>query len=134
MEKDLPFEGTDMVQLEKIFSSILNSEITVEVDNENVEKKIFIALIEMLEPLTHQEEKVYELGVDLSSITREYNLVIDLLLKMHFGPETSLLIDWYLYDRKDRLGNVEPFTDHTGKDFTVDTPEDLYKLIQKISF
>ena len=134
MENDLPFEETSVEQLEKIFSTILKSNIQVELDEDNVEKKVFLALINMLEPLVTKEDKAYDLGFDLSSITKKYILVIDLLIKMHFGPETSVLIEWYLYNRIDRFGNVEPFTDHAGKEFTVETPEDLWKLIQKVGF
>ena len=69
MEKDLPFEETSVEHLEKIFSTILNSQIKVELDGDNVEKKLFISLIGMLEPLVTKEDKVYDLGFDLSSIT-----------------------------------------------------------------
>jgi hypothetical protein len=134
MENDLPFEETSVGQLENIFSTILNSNINVELDEDNVEKKLFLSLINLLEPIVTKEDKVYDLGFDLSSITKKYVLIIDLLIKMHFGPETALLIEWYLYNRIDRFGNVEPFTDHSGKEFTVDTPEDLWALIQKVGF
>ena len=42
MEKDSPFEETSVEQLENIFSTILNSKIQVELDEENVEKKLFL--------------------------------------------------------------------------------------------
>ena len=134
MENDLPFEETSVEQLEKIFSTILNSKIQVELDEENVEKKLFLHLITLLEPIVTKEDKAYDLGFDLSSITKKYIMVIDILIKMHFGPETYVHIEWYLYNRIDRFGNIEPFTDHAGKEFTVETPEDLWKLIQKVGF
>lgn len=134
MEKDSPFEETSVEQLENIFSTILNSKIQVELDEENVEKKLFLHLITLLEPIITKEDKVYDLGVDLSSVTKKYVEVVDLLIKMHFGPETAVLIEWYLYSRIDRFGNIEPFVDHAGNEFSVETPEDLWVLIQKISF
>ena len=134
MENDLPFEETSVEQLEKIFSTILKSNIQVELDEDNVEKKVFLALINMLEPLVTKEDKAYDLGFDLSSITKKYILIIDILIKMHFGPETAVLIEWYLYNRIDRFGNIEPFTDHAGNEFNVETPEDLWKLIPKVGF
>ena len=45
MENDLPFEETSVEQLEKIFSTILKSNIQVELDEDNVEKKVFLVLI-----------------------------------------------------------------------------------------
>ena len=45
MENDLPFEETSVEQLEKIFSTILKSNIQVELDEDNVEKKVFLALL-----------------------------------------------------------------------------------------
>ena len=99
-----------------------------------VEKKLFLHLINLLEPIVTKEDKVYDLGFDLSSITKKYILIIDILIKMHFGPETAVLIEWYLYNRIDRFGNIEPFTDHAGNEFNVETPEDLWKLIQKVGF
>ena len=95
---------------------------------------MFLHLITLLEPIITKEDRVYDLGVDLSSITKKYVEVVDLLIKMHFGPETAVLIEWYLYSRIDRFGNIEPFVDHAGNEFNVETPEDLWVLIQKISF
>jgi|TARA_R110002020_G_scaffold2135_2_gene9747 hypothetical protein len=134
MENDLPFEETSVDHLETIFSTILKSSIQVELDEDNVEKKLFLHLINLLEPIVTKEDKVYDLGFDLSSITKKYILIIDILIKMHFGPETAVLIEWYLYNRIDRFGNIEPFTDHAGNEFNVETPEDLWKLIQKVGF
>ena len=134
MENDSPFEETNVTQLETIFSTILKSSIQVELDEDNVEKKVFLALINLLEPIVTKEDKVYDLGFDLSSITKKYVLIIDLLIKMHFGPETAVLIEWYLYNRIDRFGTIEPFVDHAGNEFNVESPEDLWKLIQKIGF
>ena len=72
MEKNSPFEETSVEQLENIFSIILNSKIQVELDEENVEKKLFLHLITLLEPIITKEDKVYDLGVDLSSVTKKY--------------------------------------------------------------
>ena len=59
--------------------------------------------------------------------------VIDLLLGMHFGPQNAKIIDWYLYQRKDRLGNVETtYTSNDGVEINIETPEDLYKALMRI--
>ena len=121
-------------QLEEIFSSILNSKVTVEVDNSNNEKEVFVDLIDILEPLIENEDKVFNLGFDLTSITKPYILVIEVLLKAHFGEVAYDLIDWYLFKRKDRYGNVNVFTDNSGKEFPVENSEDLWNLIQKVGF
>ena len=121
-------------QLEKIFSSILNSKVTVELDNSNNDKEVFIDIIEILEPLIENEDKAFKLGFDLTSIVKPYILIIEVLLKVHFGEVAYDLIDWYLFKRKDRYGNVNVFTDNAGKEFPVENSEDLWNLIQKIGF
>ena len=129
-----PPKPPETKQLEKIFSSILNSKVTVDLDDSNTEKEVFIDVIEILEPLIENEDKVFNLGFDLTSIVKPYILIIEVLLKVHFGEVAYDLIDWYLFKRKDRYGNINVFTDNAGKEFPVENPEDLWNLIQKIGF
>ena len=135
MEKeDLPFEETNLKQLKKIFSEILQSKVKVELDEENVEKEVFVKLIGKLEKLVDNEYKTFKLGFDLSPIVDPYVRIIEILLKLNYGPEVSSIIEFYLFDRKSKTGKLLPFKDNSGIKFTLKTPEDLWGLIQKIGF
>ena len=135
MEKeDLPFEETNLKQLEEIFSEILQSKVKVELDEENVEKEVFVKLIGKLEKLVDNEYKTFKLGFDLSPIVDPYVRIIEILLKLNYGPEVSSIIEFYLFDRKSKTGKILPFKDNSGIKVILKTPEDLWKLIQKIGF
>lgn len=135
MKKENPIpQPPEIEELEKIFSEILNSKVVVKRDTNNKEKDKFIDIINVLQPLAENELKAYELGFDVTSLVRPYNVVIDALLVMHFGDVANELIQWYLYLRKDRYGIINPFIDNSGEEFPVETAEDLWNLIQKIGF
>ena len=133
-KKDSPFEETDLKQLEKIFSQILQSKVKVELDGDNIEEKVFLNLISDLEKLVDNEYKTFKLGFDLSPIVDPYMRIIETLLKLSYGVETSLLIEFYLFDRKTKTGKLRPFKDNSGIEVYLKTPKDLWGLIQKIGF
>ena len=135
MEKeDSPLEETNLKQLEKIFSEILQSKVKVELDSENIEKEVFVKLIGKLEKLADNEYKVFKLGFDLSPIIDPYVRIIEILIKLNYGPEVGSIIEFYLFDRKTKTGKILPFKDNSGLKVMLKTPEDLWKLIQKIGF
>ena len=133
-KKDSPFEETDLKQLEKIFSEILQSKVKVEKDTENMEEKMFLKLIDDLETLVDNEYKTFKLGFDLSQIVDPYMRIIETLLKLSYGSEISLIIEFYLFDKKTKTGKLRPFKDNSGIKIFLRTPEDLWGLIQKIGF
>ena len=133
-KKDLPFEETNLKQLEKIFSEILQSKVRVELDVENLEKEVFIKLIGDLEKLVDNEYKTFKLGFDLSPIVDPYMRIIELLLKLNYGTEVNSIIEFYLFDKKTKTGKLLPFKDNSGIKIFLKTPEDLWGLIQKIGF
>ena len=135
MEKeDSPLEETNLKQLEKIFSEILQSKVKVELDSENIEKEVFVKLIGKLEKLADNEYKVFKLGFDLSPIIDPYVRIIEILIKLNYAPEVGSIIEFYLFDRKSKTGKILPFKDNSGLKVMLKTPEDLWKLIQKIGF
>ena len=132
-EENFQFEELDSSKLQEIFSNVLGVKVDVVENEDNVEKTVFVKFIETLEPIIQDELKVFELGFDLSTIVAPYMGVIDLLLGMHFGPQNAKIIDWYLYQRKDRLGNIETtYTSNDGVEINIETPEDLYKALMRI--
>ena len=133
-KKDSHLEETSLKQLEKIFSEILQSKVKVELDIENVEKEVFIKLIDKLEKLVDNEWKTFKLGFDLSPIVDPYVRIIEILIKLNYGPEVSSIIEFYLFDRKTKTGKILPFEDNSGIKVILKTTEDLWKLIQKIGF
>ena len=130
----LKLEEASLKQLQKIFSDILQSKVKVELDVENIEQEVFVKLIGKLEKLVDNEYKAFKLGFDLSPIIDPYVRIIEILIKLNYGPEVGSIIEFYLFDRKSKTGKILPFKDNAGLKVMLKTPEDLWKLIQKIGF
>lgn len=134
MSNENSFEDTSIEQLERIFKEILNVKVNVIEDIDNIDKEVFCALIEKLEALIEREDEIEKDGIDIAPLVDPYFNVIEFLLKIHFGDSTTELIEWYLFARKDKDGNILPFKDNSGKKVIIETPEDLWALVQKIGF
>ena len=134
MSQESGFEDTSIEQLERIFNEILGVRVNVIEDIDNLDKEVFCVLVEKLEALIKREDEIEADGVDIAPLVDPYFNVIELLIKMHFGPSTTELIEWYLFARKDKDGNIQAFKDQSGKKVIIETPEDLWALVQKVGF
>ena len=128
------FENTSVEQLERIFKEILNVKVNVIEDLDNLDQQVFMILINELEILINNEDELENKGVDIAPVVDPYYRVIEMLIRMHFGPSTTELIEWYLFARKDKDGNILPFKNSNGSEVIIKTPEDLWTLVQKIGF
>ena len=52
---------------------------------------------------------------------------------MHFGKEAAELVFFYLYDRLNPDGSINVLLDPNGTEIVLQTPEDLWLLIQHVT-
>ena len=99
-----------------------------------MEKCNFVAMINAIEKYDAEIERWADFGIELyelpiCELTWE---LINMYLEEMFNKDGVDWINWYIYERKSIFtGEVLPCFDEEGKEFYVNTPEDLWKLVEQ---
>ena len=99
-----------------------------------MEKCNFVAMINAIEKYDAEVERWADFGIELyelpiCELTWE---LINMYLEETFNEDGVDWINWYIYERKSIFtGEVLPCFDEEGKEFYVNTPEDLWKLVEQ---
>lgn len=99
-----------------------------------MEKCNFVAMINAIEKYDAEVERWADFGIELyelpiCELTWE---IINMYLEEMFNKDGIDWINWYIYERKSIFtGEVLPCFDEEGKEFYVNTPEDLWKLVEQ---
>ena len=99
-----------------------------------MEKCNFVAMINAIEKYDAEVERWADFGIELyelpiCELTWE---LINMYLEEMFNKDGIDWINWYIYERKSIFtGEVLPCWDEEGKEFYVNTPEDLWKLVEQ---
>ena len=119
------FEGEDNIR--NLFKRMLGNNIKIKDNLKSTEEGVFILFVEMLEKAKQKEDELLETGLDIHNLVDPLWVVIENLLRLQFGPDTTELIMWYLYDRYGPDGKLIPLIDeNTDKKFK-------FKTINKVS-
>ena len=99
-----------------------------------MEKCNFVAMVNAIEKYDAEVERWADFGIELyelpiCELTWE---IINMYLEEVFNEDGVDWINWYIYERKSIItGEVLPCWDEEGKEFYVNTPEDLWKLVEQ---
>ena len=99
-----------------------------------MEKCNFVAMINAIERYDAEVERWADFGIELyelpiCELTWE---IINMYLEEMFNKDGIDWINWYIYERKSIFtGEVLPCFDEEGNEFYVNTPEDLWKLVEQ---
>ena len=99
-----------------------------------MEKCNFVAMVNAIEKYDAEVERWADFGIELyelpiCELTWE---LINMYLEEMFNKDGIDWINWYIYERKSIFtGEVLPCFDEEGKEFYVNTPEDLWKLVEQ---
>ena len=99
-----------------------------------MEKCNFVAMVNAIEKYDAEVERWADFGIELyelpiCELTWE---IINMYLEEMFNEDGVDWINWYIYERKSIItGEVLPCWDEEGKEFYVNTPEDLWKLVEQ---
>lgn len=134
MKQETPDKHAENIQhsLEKIIGSntILKRRKKSEEDNKIEQfEKIIITLEEALV----RDVILKDIKIDISGYTESLFTVIDNLISMLYGKEAVELIFFYVYDRINDDGSINPLSDENGNILILKTPTDLWNLIQHIT-
>lgn len=99
-----------------------------------MEKCNFVAMVNAIEKYDAEVERWADFGIELyelpiCELTWE---LINMYLEEIFNEDGVDWINWYIYERKSIItGEVLPCFDEEGNEFYVNTPEDLWKLVEQ---
>jgi hypothetical protein len=90
----------------------------------------FKSLIDQLKEASVNDHKFYKLGLDMQCISDKYHLIINLLLKAHYGEQGEEWISWFLYERKEDRETPQAW-DEAGNEICYDI-ESLWKYMEEV--
>lgn len=97
-------------------------------------KELFNALMNVLEDIRVRQALMYaDLSLDFSTYDEKYLSAIDILLHMRFGPKCADIIAFYLYDRLNQDGTVNPLIVNGQHEVTLNNPYDLWDFLCKVN-
>jgi hypothetical protein len=123
------FEGEDDIR--DLFKQMLGSDIIIKDNIKESEEKLFILFVEQLEKAKDLEDKIIDIGLDINPLVSPLWIVIENMLKLQFGLDTTNLIMFYLYDRIGPDGKIIPLVEEgSDKKFKLKSPKDLFSYIK----
>jgi hypothetical protein len=97
-------------------------------------KELFISIINSIEAIINRQDLMYaELNLDLSKYDESFLDTIDALIILHFGKEGAELIAYFLWDRVNPDGTINPLIDDNNQEVFLETAQDLWNLLIKIN-
>lgn len=99
-----------------------------------ITKQNFIEMIELAEKFSAETDRWSDFGIDVVDlpIGEIPWKMFSTWYKSNFNPYGQDWIDWYLWERKDlRTGDILACYDTDGEKFFVETPEDLWDLVEE---
>lgn len=95
-------------------------------------KELFVTIINSIEQIINRQDLMYaELNLDLANYDESFLDVIDALIFLHFGKEGAELISYYLWDRVDLDGTINPILDENGEEIVLENAQDLWNILIK---
>jgi hypothetical protein len=93
-------------------------------------KEMFVSIITLMEETIVRSNLAYqELQLDLFKFEDKYVQIIDMLMFMNFGEDAIDAISFYLYDRLNDDGSINPIHDPAGQEIILENPYQLWDLV-----
>ena len=101
---------------------------------QNKKKEMFTQIINGLEEAVIRSNiAMIDFGLDYSAYDETFLNVIDSLLYMNFGKDASELISYYLWDRVNPDGTINPVFDEDDKEIVLRDAHELWELLCKLN-
>ena len=93
-------------------------------------KEMFVSIITLMEETIVRSNLAYqELQIDLFKYEDKYIQIIDMLMFMNFGEDAIDVVSFYLYDRMNDDGTINPMYNPAGQEIILETPYQLWDLV-----
>ena len=97
-------------------------------------KELFISIINSIEQIINRQTLMYaELQLDFASYDEAFLDTIDALIILHFGKEGAEVVGYYLWERINADGSINPLLDENDNVILLETATDLWNLLLKLN-
>ena len=128
---------TDFKGIQMGVDSILNAKTIIRRRRRSAsdkKKELFVALINSLEEIRVRQALMYaELGLDFSTYDEKFFAAIDILLHMNFGGKGADVLGFYLYDRTNPDGSVNPLVVNGQQEVILNNPYELWNFLCQVN-
>lgn len=124
-------------QIQLGVDSILNTKTFIRRKKKNQtekKKELFHQIINSIDELNSRQTIMYaDLDLDFSNYDEKYFTVIDSLLYLNFGKECTEVIGFYLYDRLNPDGTINPLIINNSEELILNNPYELWNILCQIN-
>jgi hypothetical protein len=124
-------------QIQLGIDSILNTKTFIrrkKKTESDKKKELFHQVINSIDELNSRQTIMYaDLDLDFSNYDEKYFTVIDSLLYLNFGKECTEVIGFYLYDRLNPDGTINPLIVNDSEELILNNPYDLWNILCQIN-
>jgi len=97
-------------------------------------RELFFQIIQSIEELHVRQNLLYiDINVDFSKYDDRFFDIIDNLLDLQFGKQGTHLIGFYLYDRINSDGTMNPIITEDGREILLMDPYDLWRFLLAVN-
>jgi hypothetical protein len=122
------FEGKK--EIIDLFNKVLGSKISIKDNIDKSEEALFTYFVNELTDAQTSEHKLFEeSGIEINKYTDPLWNVLECILKLLYGDESTNMIMWYINDRFNSDGTIVPIEDEKGKKYIFTNPSDLWNYI-----
>lgn len=127
----------ELTEIQQAINNILNVKSYVRRKKKSQSEKrreLFISIINSIEQIVTRQNMMYmELQLDFTKYDEPFLDTIDALIIFYFGKEGAELISWYLWERLNPDGTMNPLLDEEGKEVPVNSPAELWSVLVAIN-
>ncbi len=97
-------------------------------------RETFFNVINALEEMIVRQNILYaDIDVDFSSYDEKFFTIIDSLIYMNFGKQCAEVIAFYLYDRLNPDGTMNPLIINEKEELMLNNPYELWNLLRQVN-
>ena len=97
-------------------------------------RELFISIINSIEQITNRQNLMYaDLQLDFANYDESFLETIDALIVLHFGKEGAEVISYYLWERQNPDGSINPLQDAEGTLIVLQTVTELWDLLLQMN-
>lgn len=97
-------------------------------------RELFVSIINSIERLISRQNLMYtDFQIDFANYDDPFLDTIDALILLHFGKEGAELIVYYLWDRVNPDGSLNPIHDEDQNEIIINNAGELWDLLVKVN-
>jgi hypothetical protein len=103
-------------------------------NEQDKKREIFVQIINGIEEVIIRSNiAMVDYGIDYSKYDDSFLMVIDALIYMNFGKDAAELISFYIWDRVNPDGSINPVLDEEENEIVLKDANQLWDLILKVN-